>query len=184
MEFFNRVVDAYPRGSDGKLSTQRKVIDPEGTRLELSMLRSFADFPISFQKMFPTVPLLTSKFRNNVCLVDSALQESDVGAMSSSETLSFVDCPGGDAAPVRDMSSVSVDLLWAVEVVRLEGYILCSEDFGGDSSDCSSYDACSYRWLRGALVDLLGVEMVAGGELYKRAHEAVEVVLALVEPRK
>ncbi|KAK7036591.1 hypothetical protein VNI00_011524 [Paramarasmius palmivorus] len=168
MEFFNRVVETYPRSKDGSLLSIRKGGGNKAPKLELFLLRSFAEFPIGIQKLFPTHSLLTSRFRNNVSVVHSSLtrclSEPEAGGRYSALLL----CPGGDPAAEKDLSSVGTELLWAVEVVRLEGYMMCSDDMGVEML----HEACCLSWIHASLANHLGVVPVSGSTLYANADRA------------
>ncbi|KAK7019642.1 hypothetical protein VNI00_018027 [Paramarasmius palmivorus] len=178
MEFFNRVVDMYPRQSDGLLGTlhggQRSVLD-----LEMFLLRNLAEFSVHFQRNFPDVSLLSARFRANVDLVVATLDASVVNGRTRQVVGDLCRCPPGESAMERDLSSLSLSDLWAAEVDRLQGFIAVQRATKLDAS-AAVYDACTLDWMKHSLGSFLGVEMVQGLALYARSRYVIGAVADVV----
>ncbi|KAK7032069.1 hypothetical protein VNI00_013438 [Paramarasmius palmivorus] len=179
MELFNRIVDLYPRSEQGTLVSLRGSKGESGAgQLELLLLRKYADFPISCQRLLPGLPLLTTTFRKNVCLVDASFGSKWFESSMQSYAMSLSPCPGGEPAAELDMSGISTSRLWAADMIRLEGQTLCAKEERGDLME-TLYDQCTLVWIRGDLAKLLGVEVVSGRELYARAASGESSVFEL-----
>ncbi|KAK7044052.1 hypothetical protein VNI00_007767 [Paramarasmius palmivorus] len=179
MEFFNRVVDAYPRGPDGTLESVLRPRDATSLQVEMFLLRTLAELPVHFQRSFSTFPLLSSRFRSNIELVVSAL-----GASVSDEGVrrivtSLCRCPVAGVAAEKDLSSLPLGRLWADVVVRLEDLLHVQRAVRSDGN-AAVYDACMVEWLRGGLRVFLGLEGVSDAELRRLAERVVPDVLGLL----
>ncbi|KAK7032391.1 hypothetical protein VNI00_013139 [Paramarasmius palmivorus] len=169
MELFNRVVDAYPRTARGRLSTVHSLKESGGVhQLELVLMRKFADYSIQLQRQFPGQPLLTNRFRNNVCLVSSSMKDVLSDSSMESYTSRLTHCPGGEHAVERDLSSFTSSQLWAVEMVRLDSHSMMGNDVRGGIME-SLYDRCAVVWVRNELPKYLGVDVADGWCLHRRA---------------
>ncbi|KAK7016392.1 hypothetical protein VNI00_018918 [Paramarasmius palmivorus] len=176
MELFNRVIEAYPRTSTGKLASyQSKGGFERIFALELIILRKYAEYAIHIQRHLPLIPLLTARFRANLGRVVLALQENSVDPSMATYASTFVPCPGGEVASERDLSDVSSSQLWAVEMVRLEGHLLGKRGARSDLMD-SLYDHCMLVWARGDLAKLLLVDVLVGWDLYSEAVSAMDKI--------
>ncbi|KAK7019412.1 hypothetical protein VNI00_018067 [Paramarasmius palmivorus] len=176
MEFFNRLVERYPRTSTGLVGSIRDTSGFRQKEFEMFLLRSFAEFPLHIQRDFPSVPLLTERFKRNVDVVVSTLQNliDDDLICEVVERLSRCDDIGSGSE--RDLSHLSTSQLWAVEVVRMEVFLVADNDMGVDSVS-SLYELCAYEWLRGSLATFLDVEVVSGGALHARANAVMDSLL-------
>ncbi|KAK7018719.1 hypothetical protein VNI00_013798 [Paramarasmius palmivorus] len=176
MEFFNRVVDLYPRREGGLLGTIRGGDDPRAIHLEMFLLRNLAEFSVHFQRTFPTLSLLTPRFRANVDLVattfETGVRDDDVQRFVSK----LCRCLPGEVAMEKDLSSVTLSELWAAEVDRLQGFVAVQRAARMDAAPVV-YDACTLDWLTHGLGNCLGVDMLQGAALYARARAGAWVRL-------
>ncbi|KAK7041969.1 hypothetical protein VNI00_008951 [Paramarasmius palmivorus] len=176
-EFFNRLVEAYPREDTNILGSVRGSVNNRARQLEMFLLRNFAEFPIHFQKRYPDIPLLTDRFRRNVGIVLDTLGSVIEGEAMRSYITGLARCPAGECCLDRDMSNISTARLWAVEMVRLEGYLIFERDTRVDPM-ATLYDTYTLNWLRGGLADFLGVQAIQGVQLVDTANSVFEELLA------
>ncbi|KAK7023600.1 hypothetical protein VNI00_016639 [Paramarasmius palmivorus] len=169
-EFFNRLVEAYPRAGNGHLGSIRGAAgNARAFQLEMFLLRNFAEFPIHFQRVHPSVPLLTTRFRRNVATVIDTLGSVVQDDFTRARVCALSACPSGEHAPERDLSAVSTSRLWAVEVVRLQGAMTFEADVHADVM-AALYDTYTFNWLTNGVAVHLGVQVVHGAQLIDRAN--------------
>ncbi|KAK7021330.1 hypothetical protein VNI00_017432 [Paramarasmius palmivorus] len=174
-ELLNRIVDSFPRTTNGLLGTLTTDGNYGARQMELFLLRNIAEYPISMQRSLPNTPLLTSRFRSNVALIVETMK-SVVFDESVRSTLAFVmQCPVGYSAAEMDLRHVPSQQLWAAEVIRLETSIT-NRVGSGVQEVASRYDLASINLLRTDLATLLGVVVIYGREL----HDAADAVLTMV----
>ncbi|KAK7035553.1 hypothetical protein VNI00_011846 [Paramarasmius palmivorus] len=175
-EFFCRLVESYPRMQNGLLGSIRGVQNNRAKQMEMFLLRNFAEFPIHFQKRYPDVAILTERFRRNVNTVLESLGAAIEGDQLRMYITRLAECPPGESTTERDLSSISISRLWAVEVVRLQGYLLLDRDSQVDPMS-TLYDTYTLNWLVGALARFLGVQVVHGANLVESANSVFDELL-------
>ncbi|KAK7027394.1 hypothetical protein VNI00_015230 [Paramarasmius palmivorus] len=169
-EFFNRLVEAYPRQNNGRLGSIRGAFgNTRAFQLELLLLRNFAEFPIHFQRVHSSVPLLSTRFRRNVAIVLDTLGSAVEDEFIRGRVCGLAACPPGESAPERDLSAISTSRLWAVEVVRLQGAMSFEGDVHADIM-AALYDTYTLNWLLNGVALHLGVQVVHGAQLLDSAN--------------
>ncbi|KAK7020584.1 hypothetical protein VNI00_017713 [Paramarasmius palmivorus] len=175
-EFFNRLVESYPRTLDGRLGTISGYWNPRYRQYELLLLRTLADYPIRLQKIFPDKPLLSLRFRNNVELVLGTMN----GLMSDGFTCLVLNglmaCPPAAVAYPRDLSCITNAQLWAVVTMRME-FGLVYPDQSGMAYACGYFDRSALDWLRTGLAFYFRVNVLTGNDLYSCVDCVTEALL-------
>ncbi|KAK7049488.1 hypothetical protein VNI00_005519 [Paramarasmius palmivorus] len=171
-EFFNRVVDAYPRTSSGLLGSIRNENGTPEMQLEMVKLHNLALFPIHYQRHFSEEVALTQRFRNNVQLVIDTFMSRIHSEHARASLMPHMVCPSGDSAPERDLSVATNSQLWALQFIRLVGRVQCAQDLGYNFDD-TEYDLNTIHWMCVDVMDLLSVEIQSG-------HNLIALVEALV----
>ncbi|KAK7032213.1 hypothetical protein VNI00_013387 [Paramarasmius palmivorus] len=163
-EFFNRIVDAYPRTPDGHLGTIQDSSDRIDKQMEMAIVHNLATFPINCQRYFEEDVVLTQRFRDNVELVVNTFL-SHVPDNATRDTLKEqMQCPAGGTVPEKDLTFASNSQLWAAQFVRLVTHIECSVDDGAAIDD-HDYDLCTIQWMCTSFTDLLSVNVESGPAL-------------------
>ncbi|KAK7049482.1 hypothetical protein VNI00_005513 [Paramarasmius palmivorus] len=160
-EFFNRVVDAYPRGSNGLLGTLDPASGPVDAKLELVALHNLATFPLDYQRFTADKPILTARFRRNLKLVIDTVHSYLGDDPESNAIRRRLECPPGEPAPERDLSVATITQLWAVQVHRLVGTLKTQLDVGSGLVQCQ-FDVHTLYWLYTSLAEMLGVDIEPG----------------------
>ncbi|KAK7019820.1 hypothetical protein VNI00_017909 [Paramarasmius palmivorus] len=176
MEFFSRLVERYPRIGGGAIGSIGAATGFRQKEFEMFLLRSFAEYPLQIQREFPSVPLLTERFKRNLDDVVSVLESLIDDELICQVLVGLSHCDDVRTGCERDLSHVTTSQLWAIEVVRMEGFLDARNDMGADSAS-SLYDLCAYEWLRGGLAAFLEVEVVSGAALHARANALMESLL-------
>ncbi|KAK7020593.1 hypothetical protein VNI00_017722 [Paramarasmius palmivorus] len=176
-EFFNRVVEAYPRTAAGLLGSIRNETASAELQLEMAILHNLALFPIYYQCCFQEETALTRRFRDNVDLVVNSFM-SHVPTENIRTTLRpQMECPEGDSAPERDLSVATNSQLWATQFVRLAGHVQSVQISGHPLHDCE-YDLLTIHWMCTSVADLLSVNVESGPVLMT----LVNGLIAALEP--
>ncbi|KAK7033691.1 hypothetical protein VNI00_012691 [Paramarasmius palmivorus] len=157
-EFFSRVVESYPRTSNGLIDgIRRGVTDRE---LELMLLRNLADFPIHVQRKEPRETLLNARFRANVDLLSQSILEA-VPYLDEQEAQDLR-CPPGDAAAEQSFNGVSNTHLWAAEVSRIISDLSAARPL---SPDLVISHRLTMQWLQTVVAPHLQVRPISGENL-------------------
>ncbi|KAK7022005.1 hypothetical protein VNI00_017107 [Paramarasmius palmivorus] len=175
-EFFCRLVEAYPRVGDGLLGSIRGADNNRALQLEMFLLRNFAEFPIHIQKRYSNIAMLTERFRRNVKVVLDTLATVIEGDTMRTYITGLAECPHGENAAERDLTSISTARLWSVEAIRLEGYLMFERDTQVDPMS-ALYDTYTLNWLRGGLATFLGVPVLHGLMLVHSADSVFEELM-------
>ncbi|KAK7038681.1 hypothetical protein VNI00_010565 [Paramarasmius palmivorus] len=183
MEFVNRVVEAYPKTSSGVLGSIRGAKYHSSVhQLEMVLLQKYAHFAVQTQRLFPSLPLLTTRFRRNFGLISSSIGTSVQEASLQDYSSAILVCPGGDVAQELDLSKISTSRLWAAETVRMEGHMLGEKEAEGELMN-TLYDHCAVVWIRGELAQYLDLDILRGWELYSSALSVIDDLSGADEDR-
>ncbi|KAK7021320.1 hypothetical protein VNI00_017422 [Paramarasmius palmivorus] len=175
-ELFNRVVDAYPRGSNGFLGPIQPGSSPEDAKLELIALHNLATFPLDYQRFTSDRPVLTERFRKNLKLVIDSLLSLLAGDTESESIRRRLECPPGGSVPERDLSVATTTQLWAVQVHRLVGSLKTQLDVGAGLVQ-GQFDVYTLYWMYTTLADMLGVDIEAGVSIQHHVDRLLEALV-------
>ncbi|KAK7049465.1 hypothetical protein VNI00_005496 [Paramarasmius palmivorus] len=175
-EFFNRLVEAYPRTSDGLLGSLSGSWNPQYRQFELLLLRTLADFPIRLQRCFPEKALLSLRFRNNVELVLSTFNGLVADGFTRLVLNSLMACPPAYVGFPRDLSCVTNAQLWAVVAGRMQTGLFWP-DQTGMAHTTTYFDRSALDWLRSGIAFYLRIEVLSGNELFACAESVTEALM-------
>ncbi|KAK7020671.1 hypothetical protein VNI00_017661 [Paramarasmius palmivorus] len=175
-EFFNRVVESYPRTPQGLLGSIVGCFDARSRQLEMILVRTFADYPIHVQRCFPDKAILSLRFRNNVDLVLSTLNSLVADSFTSTVLTCFMACPPALHGEVRDLSCVPTSQLWALMVARLESNLMWP-DQSGMACVPGYFERCALEWLCTGLAGIFQIVVPSRSDLYVQAESLADVLL-------
>ncbi|KAK7027428.1 hypothetical protein VNI00_015264 [Paramarasmius palmivorus] len=168
-EFFNRLVDKFPRTSNGLIGTISRPQSLGLHALELMMLRNIADYPIHVQRQEPGEKLLTTRFRSNVALLGRSMRETL--PYIEEDDARAIECPDGESADEQDFSGVHDSSLWAGEVVRLLAAITPADQASArPPSDLVNYNTITLNWMYTVVANLLEIDPLVGTDLQIAAN--------------
>ncbi|KAK7027397.1 hypothetical protein VNI00_015233 [Paramarasmius palmivorus] len=188
IEFFNRVIDAYPRRENGLLDTLLSNPDTGTRELEMFVLRNmavqkpqlqhkpprmtlfFQEFPITVQRNRPSIPILTGRFRSNIRLIIDSMLSLPTTRHETADIINTIRCPDGPNADAHGihMNNYTNQQLWAAEHARVNSRVASANSirYGSDSLEI---DLVTREWLRTAVRGLLGLREMSDEDIEAEA---------------
>ncbi|KAK7019649.1 hypothetical protein VNI00_018034 [Paramarasmius palmivorus] len=173
-EFFNRVIEAFPKNSDGLLGTLDINFGVQRRRQELLMLRNIADFPLRIQAGCPAVNVLSRQFCSSVELLIDSIRDAFEGDPSQESMASLLDIPPFGFRDDVNFSGISTSQLFAAEMVRMANELSIRYQLRLEP-ELYRYYACTMHWLRTKLAELLGIQVLTGAELRASARSGQSI---------